>query len=56
MASMLMGAAIFILGISITAVTYVMASNGGGITIISYGAILGGGVKFLWGLIDYVKS
>jgi hypothetical protein len=46
----LVGAAFCIGGIAVTALTYQMASGGGGTFIVAWGAILFGGIQFIKGL------
>jgi hypothetical protein len=50
--NMLIGGGICGVGIVITAVTYSSASTGGGSYVVAWGAILFGGIRFIWGLLQ----
>ena len=52
---MKIGAAICIIGIVITVVTYDMAKNKGGTYFVAYGAIIFGAIQFLRGLFNSMK-
>ena len=51
--SMLIGGAIAIIGLIITLGTYAAASDGGGRYIVTWGAIIFGGIQFLRGFSKY---
>jgi hypothetical protein len=53
--TMLIGGSICLIGIMITLVTF-EAAAGGGRFIVAFGAILGGGYKFLEGLYTFIRS
>ena len=50
--NMLIGGGICAVGIVITAVTYSSASASGGTYVVAWGAILFGGIRFVWGLLQ----
>ena len=52
--NMLYGALWCIGGLLVTALTYAAASEGGGIYIVTGGAILGGAIQFLKGLFQFI--
>ncbi len=50
--NLLIGGIICAVGIGVTAVTYSSASSGGGTYVVAWGAMLFGGIRFVWGLLQ----
>jgi hypothetical protein len=50
--NMAIGGGICVIGIIITAVTYSSASSSGGRFVVAWGAILFGGIRLLWGMLQ----
>lgn len=54
--NMLVGGIWLVLGIVVTAGTYAAASNGGGTYVVTWGAIVFGGIQFLKGVFQFIGA
>ncbi len=55
-AAMLVGLGLLSVGLIVTVGTYTLSSGRGGFTILAYGAIGAGAIRFFSALYDYIKS